>query len=296
MHEYDEDFVRKRLIILGFLILVTFGVWVIPFIDGDLSAKVSGDNQYLKVSFLDVGQGDAIFIETKDKVQALIDGGPNEAVLRQLSSQMGLFDRTIDVVIGTHPDKDHIGGLVDVLDRYKVSMILKTDNVNDTSVSKLYEEKIEQEGAEVIYARRGQKIKLGEFTTIEVLYPETEVKDVESNASSIVVKVVYGDTSFMLSGDSPKQIEEYLVLTSGEHLKSNVLKAGHHGSRTSTSELWLTEVDPDYAVISASSDNRYGHPHQEVIDLLFNYGVEILSTAERGTIEMYSDGLDVWYK
>ena len=116
----------------------------------------------------------------------------------------------------------------------------------------------------------------------------------DNNASSIVVKLTYGDTSFLLTGDSPKRIEEYLVLVEGEHLKSTVLKAGHHGSRTSTSELFLDEVDPEYAVISAGVDNRYGHPHVEVMDMLFNKHIEVHETAKEGTITFASDGHDVW--
>ncbi len=115
----------------------------------------------------------------------------------------------------------------------------------------------------------------------------------ESNTSSIVARLVYGETAFMLTGDSPKSIEEYLVLVEGEHLKSDVLKVGHHGSRTSTAELFLAEVDPDHAVISAGQDNAYGHPHVEVTDLLFNYGVETYNTAEVGRVVFHSDGQTV---
>jgi len=250
----------------------------------------------LCIAYLDVGQGDASFIESPTGVQVLIDGGPNESVLRELSAVMGTFDRTIDIVVATHPDADHIGGLVDVLDRYQVSMIIMTENESDSAVAARFLERVTEEGAEIVYARRGQVYKLGNGSQFEILFPETNPKDMESNASSIVLKLMYGTTSALFTGDSPKRIEEYLVLAEGEHLKSDVLKVGHHGSRTSTSELFLAEVDPEYAVISAEKDSRYGHPHVEVTDLLFNYGVATKSTAEDGSVYLVSDGSVVTFQ
>ncbi len=263
---------------------------------GGAAGGPRADSTHLVVYFLDVGQGDAIFIETPDGVQALIDGGPDGTVVRELGKLMPFFDRTIDVVVATHPDKDHVGGLIDVLERFQVPLVVSTENVSDTSASELFQEQMSNEGAEIVMARRGQRIALGASTTLEILYPESNPRDMESNASSIVAKLTYGETSFMLTGDSPKRIEEYLVLVEGEYLKSDVLKVGHHGSRTSTSEMFLDEVQPDFAVVSSGRNNSYGHPHVEVTDLLFNTGVETLSTAELGTITFYSDGERVWYE
>lgn len=280
--------VRVRLLILSVLCGAALVVWL-P-VAGSAGHQQSG----LMVHFLDVGQGDAIFIETPDGIQILVDGGPDSSVLRELGKIMEINDRTIDMIVGTHPDKDHIGGLTDVLERYVVGTVLTTENKGESEVAALYRKLIDEEGAETIYARRGQVFSLNTSTTLEVLFPDTDPSEMESNTSSIVLQLHYGDTTFMLTGDSPKSIEEYLVLRDGEHLKSNVLKVGHHGSRTSTSELFLDEVDPEYAVISAGKANRYGHPHIEVTDLLFNYGVETLSTAELGTITFLSDGSSVW--
>ena len=137
-------------------------------------------------------------------------------------------------------------------------------------------------------------LHLDASTTLEVLFPETDATDMESNTSSIVLQLRDGDSEFLFTGDSPKSIEEYLVLVEGEYLQSDVLKVGHHGSRTSTSELFLDEVRPTFAVISAGKDSQYGHPHVEVTDLLFNSGVEILSTAKMGTVTFLSDGNSVW--
>ena len=260
-----------------------------------LSYTISnGGDAYLQVHVLDVGQGDAILIETPDDVQVLIDGGRDIAVLPELASVLPFGDTNLDMVVGTHPDLDHIGGLIDVLGRYEVATILTTENRGESDAAAQYASLVEKEGAEVVYARRGQEFALDASTTLRVLFPETNPEDMESNTSSIVLQLQYGSSTFLFTGDSPKSIEEYLVLVEGEHLQSDVLKVGHHGSRTSTSELFLDEVAPTFAVISAGKDNSYGHPHVEVTDLLFNAGVETFSTAEEGTITFVSDGSRVW--
>ena len=288
MDTMTDAVIRIRLMSLIVLGAGALVVWLLP------SALAPTSSPYLAVHFFDVGQGDAIFITTPEKTQALIDGGATNAVLRELAAVMPLSDRTIDVVIGTHPDTDHVGGLNDVLERYEVGTILLTEATGDSLAATEYERLVVAEGAEIIYARRGQSIRLGASTTLAVLWPEVDPSEMESNQSSIVLNLQYGDTSFLLTGDAPKRVEEYLVLAEGEHLQSDVLKVGHHGSRTSTSELFVTEVEPDYAVLSYGADNPYGHPHVEVTDALFNAGVETLSTAEAGTITFRSDGTEVW--
>lgn len=247
----------------------------------------------LCVAFLDVGQGDAIFIQSPTGTQILIDGGRDSAVLRELGAVMGPVDRSIDYVLATHPDLDHIGGLVGVLDRYAVATVIRTDNESDTPAWQAFETAIEAEGSFISYARRGMQYDLGDGAVLEVLFPDTDMATAESNTSSIVTQLRYGDTSVLLTGDSPKNIEEYLVLTEGEHLTSDVLKVGHHGSRTSTSELFLNEVNPMYAVISAGKDNSYGHPHVEVTDMLFNAQVTTLNTATQGRIIFVSGGTEI---
>jgi len=249
----------------------------------------------LCISYLDIGQGDATFIESPTGTQVLIDGGPDSSVLRGLGDIMHSFDHDIDIVIPTHPDADHVTGLIDVLDRYNVSTVVRTENESSTSMWQTLEEKIKAEGADIIYARRGQIYDLGGGAKLEMLFPDRDVSGLESNTSSIVARLTYGTNAFIFTGDSPKAIEEYLVLTEGEHLKSDVLKVGHHGSRTSTSEVFLAEVDPDYAIISSGKDNPYGHPHVEVTDLLFNYGIETKNTADEGSIYLVSDGETVTF-
>ncbi len=285
-----DTLARMRLMILIMLLLSMAGVWILPKMEEEER------NPELFVSFLNIGQGDAVFIETASGVQILIDGGPTSAILRELAEVMDIFDTHIDIVVGTHPDKDHIGGLVDVLNRYNVDTIITTENESESAVFQAFKDAVAAEEADVILARRGQIVTLDASTTLEILFPENNPKDMESNASSIVLRLTYGESSFLFTGDSPKRIEEYLVLAEGEYLKSDVLKIGHHGSRTSTSEIFLDEVHPTYAVISAGRDNSYGHPHVEVTDTLFNAGVRILNTAEVGRITFVSDGEGIQVK
>lgn len=282
-----DTFLGIRLATILVSLIASAAVWL-PSLG---SVDASG---YLQVHFLDVGQGDAVFIQTPDGIEILIDGGANSGVLSELSRHMSFFDRDIDMIVGTHPDKDHIGGLVDVLERYNVSSVLTTENESDSAAYNAYATAVQAEGATVTYARRGQVFTLGASTTLEVLFPETDTTDMESNAASIVLQLRYGETEVLLTGDSPKRIEEYLVLTQGEHLQSDVLKVGHHGSRTSTSEMFLKEVDPQFAVISAEKNSRYGHPHVEVTDMLFNQRVKTYSTAQEGTVSFLSDGRAAW--
>ena len=282
-----NTFLGIRLATILVSLIASAAVWL-PSLG---SVDASG---YLQVHFLDVGQGDAVFIQTPDGIEILIDGGANSGVLSELSKHMSFFDRDIDMIVGTHPDKDHIGGLVDVLERYNVSSVLTTENESDSAAYNAYATAVQAEGATVTYARRGQVFTLGASTTLEVLFPETDTTDMESNAASIVLQLRYGETEVLLTGDSPKRIEEYLVLTQGEHLQSDVLKVGHHGSRTSTAQMFLEEVDPQFAVISAEKNSRYGHPHVEVTDMLFNQRVKTYSTAQEGTVSFLCDGRAAW--
>jgi competence protein ComEC len=250
--------------------------------------------QYLTVAFLDVGQGDAIYIETPDGVQVLIDGGPDASVLRELSTVMPFWDRSLDAIVATHPDKDHIGGLVDVLTRYDVKRIVRTENESDTAVASAFIFTSTDEDARIHIAQAGEEIVLGASTTLTILSPTGDPQDWESNQSSIVAQLRYGDIEFMLTGDAPIGIEEYLVQTHGKGLESEVLKLGHHGSRTSTADIFLAAVQPTYAIVSAGADNRYGHPHTEVVESVISHGATLMSTAEKGTMVFYSDGERVW--
>jgi len=244
----------------------------------------------LKVAFLDVGQGDAIFVEAPNGNQVLIDGGPNKAVLRELAKQMPFYDRTVDGIILTHPHLDHYGGLVDVLDNYKIN--LEMDSGNNSPESKgfdIYIKKLEEEKAKRIFAKKGMRVNLDKAVYLDILLPVINKKGMSAHDEMVVARLVYGNNSFLLTGDMEDNLENFL-LSLGGSIKSDVLKVGHHGSKTSTSEKFLGLVNPGLAIISAGKNNKYGHPHQEVTERLSVFEIPILRTDEKGAIIVKSDG------
>ena len=280
---------RKKSVffILSLLALLNVFAWIAVY---DLSK-----NSFLEVTFFDVGQGDAVFIETPQRNQILIDGGPDSAILEKLNTRMPFWDRTIDLIILTHPESDHLTGLIEVLKRYKVENILWTGIIKDTNEYQEWEKLVENEDAEIKIAQAGQRINLSTYETdkyIEVLYPfeslaGQEFKD--SNNTSIVAKLVFGKNSFLFTGDTYKSVEKELI-EKGININSDVLKVAHHGSKTSTSQDFVREVFPQIAVISAGRNNSYGHPHQETLDTLAKYDITIFRTDLQGDIEIISDG------
>ncbi len=248
----------------------------------------------LTVSFLDIGQGDAIFIDAPSGREALIDGGPADGgILRRLAQVMPFYDRSIDVIIPTHPDADHIAGLIPVLARYAVSYIVHSDVEGDTQTAKELVAAMRREGAADVIAKRGQIIDLGGGAYLEVLSPDRSVAGVETNTGCVVTRLVYGATSFMLPCDAPQAIEKYLVSLDGTALQSDVLKAGHHGSRTASAPLFVGMVDPQWTVFSRGCGNSYGFPHQETVDTMARFGIPTLDTCAEGTITFESDGKTV---
>jgi len=240
----------------------------------------------LEVVFFDVGQGDSIYIETSDGFQILIDGGPDLTVLEKLAKEMPFYDRTIDLVILTHPDHDHLFGLLEVLKRYQVKNILWTGVVKDTDEYKEWEKLIREEGANIIIARSGQKINLVQDIYFLILYPFESLEGLEvedSNDTSIVARLVFNDDSFLFVGDIPKKIESKLI-DQNQELDSDILKVAHHGSKTSTSLEFLQAVSPETAVISVG-ENKWGHPAEEVLQRLEQFGIDILVTKESGDIK-----------
>lgn len=245
----------------------------------------------LTVSFLDIGQGDAIFIDAPSGRQILIDGGPGSNVLQRLRDVIPWYDRSIDVVIPTHPDADHISGLIDVLDRYAVSLIVHSSVEGDTKTAQALADAMKQEkGAKEITAMRGQIIDLGRGVYLEVLSPDRLLPKVETNLGCVVTRLVYGGTAFMFSCDAPQAIENYLVQLDGNSLHSDVLKAGHHGSKNSSSALFLGYVNPAYGVFSRGCKNRYGHPAPEIVERFAQFDIPTLDTCTLGTITFVSDG------
>jgi competence protein ComEC len=247
----------------------------------------------LKVSVLDIGQGDAILIESPTGNQMLIDGGGTREVLQRLGEEMPFYDHSIDVVMETHPDKDHIGGLPLVLSAYQVGAFMEPGIESDTKIDDELEKDVDADHVHRVIARRGMVVHLGGGADLSILFPDRDMSGYETNEASIVAKLQYGATSFLLTGDSPSNIENYLIGLDGEGLKSDVLKVGHHGSKYSTSLLFAKEVDPEFAAISVGKDNSYGHPSQEALNNLAAVGAQIDETENEGTIHFLSDGKTV---
>jgi len=281
--------IKKHLSYIPFYIICSLTISTIVI----WSIALSASPDKLKVAFLDVGQGDSIFIETPSGTQVLIDGGYSSSVLKEIGKLVPFFDRDIDIVIATHPDGDHIGGLISVLDRFEVDMVVESGNESDTDLYLDYREAVQDEDAVLILARKGMKIFLDENTYLSVLFPDRDAGGMESNSASVIVRLVYGETSVLLTGDSPDSIEEYITYMDPKSVKSTILKVGHHGSKTSSSPLFVSAVSPKYAIISAGENNRYGHPHQEVTQLFNDMEIVTFSTYEDGTIVFESDGKDI---
>lgn len=276
--------------ILFFIILVGFFAGLYFFILFNQKPKT------LKVYFFDVGQGDAIFIKTPSGKTMLVDAGPGNDVLKPLSKHFLFKKKHIDITLATHPDADHVGGFTSILSMYDVGAFVESGFDHDTQTMNQIENMVSQKNIKHIIAREGTVVNLGDDINFNILAPnEAEMKR-ESNDASIVGKLVYGNTSFILTGDAPITTEIRLVKDYGSasspqvNLKTDVLKLGHHGSRTSSAIEFLQTVKPTLALISAGKNNRYGHPHPEVLNRLNYLNIPYLSTIDKGTICLQSNG------
>jgi len=244
----------------------------------------SQNSQEFKVAFLDVGQGDAILV-SQGNYQMLIDGGRDgKLLLNKLGKYVPFWDRNIEVMLATHPDQDHIAGLINVLNSYNVKTVIKTGDQSNTQTYKRFQDDIVGEKAENIEAKKGTIIKFPSGAEAKIIYPFSEIGDIQdsqSNSGSIVVKINYGENSFLLTGDFPKDKESEIL---DSDISSKVLKVAHHGSKYSTSSEFLKKVNPTDAVISVGKDNSYGHPNEEVLILLKEKNINVLRTDERGDI------------
>lgn len=244
------------------------------------------NNQELEVIFLDVGQGDAILVQQGSN-QLLIDGGRSgKILLEKLGSFIPFWDRQVEVVVATHPDQDHVGGLVDVIRSYKVSKIIKTRAESESQTYKALAEEIKKENPEIIEAQKGLSLKFPNGAAAEVIYPLASIDAgiaTDSNAGSVVVKLNFGENSFLFTGDLPAE-QEVVLIRDQSALNSRVLKVAHHGSKYSTSEEFLDAVKPEDAVVSVGKNNQYGHPNQEILSRLLKRGIKIFRTDELGDV------------
>lgn len=246
----------------------------------------------LSVVFLDVGQGDSILIHAPNGQVMLIDGGrsidlANRVILPQIKDWGA---SQVDVLVVTHPDADHISGLVGVLETFPVKLAALTGDQHATQIYERLLTNIRDKNIKALQVRTGTAIPFDPAVKLEVLGPDDEFVDRDNtNDGSIVIKLTYGQTSFLLTGDA-ESAGNQSILRRNADVRSTVLKLGHHGSRSSTDENWLRAVQPQLGIISAGAGNSYGHPHPEVIAALNNLGIQYIRTDEHGTITITSDG------
>lgn len=270
---------------LSFLVFISF------LFQKDFSKQ--GGSDYLKFALLDVGQGDALYIEAPNGNKVLVDGGPPHSLLAPLSKMMNFGEKNINAIVVTNPDADHYAGFIDLLKNYNVGAVIEPGTISKTKTYALFENIVLGKKIPDVWARKGMRIILDKDSGVEldVLFPDRDVSNWKTNDGSIVMKLTYKNTSAMLTGDATKFTESLILENNpSRDLKSDILKVGHHGSHTSTGEDFVKEVDPSFAGISDGKGNTYGHPHQETLDTLNKYGVKIYRTDLVGTVTFESDG------
>jgi competence protein ComEC len=275
------------------LLVVAILVW---------SVALTMPDDKLHVSFLDVGQGDAILIQTPNGQDILIDGGPDpQKINLELSKKLPFWDRTIDLVVCTQPQADHITGLIEVLQRYKVKQVLEPGLSYNSSIHQEWCSLVEEKQIKRDKAQAGQEIDLGNAgIKLEVLNPPASLwvgtsDDVNNNG--VVLRLSWGKFSFLFTADIGEEVE-FELIGQRANLKSTMLKVSHHGSKTSTSQQFLAAVNPEVAVISVGEDNSFGHPSPEVLERLIDRLGEdnVYRTDEDGTIEFITDGEKLWVR
>src|SRR3989339_119725 len=278
------------------LIKILAGLLIILLLMAAVVWLAIRDSQ-LKVYFFDVGQGDAVLIRTPSRQNVIIDGGPDNVLAAKLGQALPFYDRTVDLMILTHPHDDHLVGLIQVLEKYQVKQILYTGALQPTDNYLKWLQVIKDKGLNLKIARAGQNFVFGQ-AELNIICPVDDLTNQQMenlNNSSIVSRLVYGQISFLFTGDLEQAGEEEILGLSGVSLNSQVIKIGHHGSETSSGEEFLRAVSPDYAVISVGRDNKFGHPSRRIIKRLQRLGTEILRTDELGDVVFVTGGTDLDY-
>ena len=298
---------KKRKVILGFLLIVLFTIFEIKGIDLskitlDINSEKTNQNTTeptideieitefkdsdLKVYYIDVGQADCVLIQNNNE-NMLIDAGNNEDGEKLVKYFKELGITSFKYVVGTHPHEDHIGGLDDVINSFDIDTILLPDAYTTTTTFMDVLDAIDNKNMTFTVPKENDKYQLGE-ANIDILYSGVDVEDL--NDASIVIKLTYGSNKFLFSGDATTKVEKQIL---NKDLKVDVYKVAHHGSNTSNSAKFLEKLNPKYGIISCGKDNSYNHPHDEIVNRLEKRNIEIYRTDKLGTILVTSDGVNI---
>ncbi|EGT0000030.1 MBL fold metallo-hydrolase [Clostridium perfringens] len=280
---------KKKIIssIIGIIVVLLAGYFGI---DLTQDSKVPKDSK-LMISYMDVGQGDAAYIKVNGN-DILIDAGPrsnSKELLEQLKAK-NIDD--FELVIATHPHEDHIGGMVDVFKEYEVKAFYSPKITHTTKTYENLVKAVKDEGLKTKELKGGMVIDLGEGAKFEVFTPQKSEYE-ELNDYSPIMKLSFGDTSYLFTGDAEKLAEEEALAKYKTSLDSDVIKFGHHGSSSSSSNAFIEAVSPKYGIISCAKDNKYGHPHRETLDIIKKYNIKAFRTDTDGEIILTSDGKSI---
>lgn len=297
-----KSFIISLLLVIGLLLTAYFQPELLQELLGnssdlsDIEYAPQADRSHeipgkLQVHFFDVGQGDATLIITPDEKTILIDAGPNSKQDQLLGYLDALGVDRLDFLIFTHPHEDHIGGGDVVVQTRDVGRILMPDFSSSSSTFTKLLTVIEEKDIEIEPVEHGNVYTLSEckFT----IYGPISITEKDANNASIVLRLVYGSTSFLFSGDAEEKAEEEVLGLYANNLRSDVYQVGHHGSNTSSSINFVEKISPSIAVFSCGKDNEYGHPHEEIITRLHDLGATLYRTDLQGSILLLSDGKTV---
>lgn len=283
MSEFSQQNIKTRKIFSPIALFVLtaafFTIWFFVFVPKD---------DRLRVTYLDVGQGDGALISFPDGKTALIDGGPGKKVLEGLGRNIPFYKRKIDIVFLTHPHADHVSGLVHTIERYEVGRVVVTRAVHSTPEYREFLELVKKKKIPVTEGIRGTEFDFSAGNKVRVLYPQNPVDSQNLNNTSEVMMLSAGGTKFLFMGDLEKDGSDKLIALEPD-LKADVLKVPHHGSQNALSDGLYKKVSPRYAVISAGEDNRYGHPHAEVVRFLETAGIKYFRTDKDGDVKFETE-------
>lgn len=270
----------KEIIVGGLFLTLIFTIYI---------SESLKPTETFRVTFFDVGQGDAALYQTPKNLKILIDGGVDNKIINHLGKHLSWLDNEINMVVATHDDADHIFGLIKVLEKYRVKVLfVSLPNSNNELMQKIISV-ANSKNVKVVTVDKPSIVNTEDGVIIKFLFPTINLDGVEDgNNASVVTQIIYrgsgGDVKILSTGDLGIGGEKYLVDVYGDDLKSNILKLGHHGSDTSTSPDFLQKVKPEVAIVSAGRNNKFGHPHQSVLDLLSKFNIEVRQTNLEGNI------------